>query len=137
MFKKLKASMKEAMRLSLHFEYLGGLIGYGGKMIHIRKGYVKNEVELYDKKQYKVVAMDWQENLEHSRNGGKVAVGAIIGSVAGPLGTIAGAAIGGKRKTDDRSIAVITLEDENANVVNLKVRCTQRDMMTFQNMIMI
>ncbi|MEH6948302.1 hypothetical protein V7068_14775 [Bacillus sp. JJ634] len=66
------------------------------------------------------------KNSSHSRefHGNKAEAGAILGTVvAGPLGTIAGAAIGGKKK--DTSTAYIYLIDDDSVEHEVHVQCTK------------
>ncbi|MCJ7991126.1 hypothetical protein MUB15_20625 [Priestia sp. OVS21] len=61
-------------------------------------GEVITEVPFADKKRWYLVNIEWEESS--TRSAGKAAAGAIAGTVvAGPLGGIAGAAMGGKKKT--------------------------------------
>jgi hypothetical protein len=77
---------------------------------------------LYGQRAYKFDGIEWEESGK--RSGGKAAVGAIAGTlVAGPLGTIAGAAIGGRRK--DTSKAFVYLIDDQGNEQRLHIYCNE------------
>lgn len=85
-------------------------------------GQIVVEVPFADKTPFNLRGIEWEES--HARSGGKAAVGAIAGTVvAGPLGTIAGAAIGGKRQ--DTSKAFLILEDMEGNEHQLHIHCDQ------------
>ncbi|WP_137744524.1 hypothetical protein [Robertmurraya siralis] len=85
-------------------------------------GQIIIEVPFADKTPFQLKGIEWEES--HARSGGKAAVGAIAGSVvAGPLGTIAGAAVGGKRK--DTSKAFLILEDQEGTEHQLHIHCDQ------------
>jgi hypothetical protein len=76
-----------------------------------------------EKKVFKFTNLEWEES--HARSGGKAAVGAIAGSiVAGPLGTIAGAAIGGKKQ--DTSKAYMFLTDQEGNEHRVHIYCDEK-----------
>ncbi|WP_019241531.1 MULTISPECIES: hypothetical protein [Bacillus] len=67
--------------------------------------------------------IEWEE--QSTRSGGKAAIGAIAGTVvAGPLGTIAGAAVGG-RKRDKSKAFVYLINPENNEEVTLHIRCDE------------
>jgi hypothetical protein len=86
-------------------------------------GEVIVQIPFGPKKVFKVDGIEWEESGR--RSGGKAAGGAIIGTlVAGPIGTIAGAAIGGRRK--DTSKAYVYLIDENEVEHELHIRCDEK-----------
>jgi hypothetical protein len=65
--------------------------------------------------------IEWEESA--TRSAGKAAGGAIVGTmVAGPLGTIAGAAVGG-RKRDNSKAYVYLIDPETREEVTLHIRC--------------
>lgn len=69
--------------------------------------------------------VEWEESA--TRNVGKAAGGAIIGTVvAGPLGTIAGAAIGG-RKRDNSKAFVYLINPESNEEITLHIRCNESE----------
>ena len=93
--------------------------------IAIMKGREPGEVEigtLFGRKFFKFSRITWERSSE--RNIGKAAGGAIAGTlIAGPLGTIAGAAIGGKKK--DTSTAYVYLIDENGTEHEVHIACNK------------
>lgn len=84
------------------------------------------------KQEMQVVAFDWAENIDHYRSGGKAVGGALIGSLAGIPGMMIGAAIGGKRRENDNSYAILTVIYENKEY-DIKFKCDERDFKTIQN----
>lgn len=83
-------------------------------------------------KQFKVEGIGWQEQT--TRSTGKAAVGTIAGGLlAGPIGLIAGAAIGGRKR--DKSAAVIQLVDDEGGVHPLHVRATAEELDTLQKLL--
>ncbi|MFL7944501.1 hypothetical protein ACKA0G_29030 [Priestia megaterium] len=86
-------------------------------------GEVITEVPFADKKRWHIVNIEWEESS--TRSAGKAAAGAIAGTViAGPIGTIAGAAMGGKKK--DTSKAFVYLVGEDNVEHTLHIRCDQK-----------
>lgn len=86
-------------------------------------GEVITEVPFADKKRWHLVNIEWEESS--TRSAGKAAAGAIAGTVvAGPLGGIAGAAVGGKKK--DISKAYVYLLGEDGVEHALHIRCDQK-----------
>jgi hypothetical protein len=68
----------------------------------------------FNKSQFIWKNLKWKQKEEVYRNGGKAAAGALLGgALLGGAGLIAGAAIGGKRKTKKHKYAVISIEYEN------------------------
>ncbi|MGG0555262.1 hypothetical protein ABEY55_22030 [Priestia aryabhattai] len=93
----------------------------------IAKGDNPGEVFTYipfgSKLTWKLTGIEWEESS--TRSAGKAAAGAIAGTVvAGPIGTIAGAAIGGKKK--DTSKAFVYLVGEDSVEHTLHIRCDQK-----------
>lgn len=93
----------------------------------IAKGDKPGEVFTYipfgSKLTWKLRGIEWEESA--TRNAGKAAAGAIAGTlVAGPIGTIAGAAMGGKKK--DTSKAFVYLIGEDGKEHALHIRCDQK-----------
>lgn len=71
---------------------------------------------------YDYIGFDWNE--QKYRSGGKAIAGAIVGGIlTGGIGTLAGAAIGGKRR--DNSKAVIHLMKDDRNI-QLIVECDDK-----------
>jgi len=91
----------------------------------IMKGRKAGEVEiatLFGQKHFTFARISWEPS--GSRSVGKAAGGAILGTViAGPLGTIAGAALGAKKK--DNSTAYVYLIDEEGVEHEVHVQCTK------------
>lgn len=85
------------------------------------------------KETFIIASIEWEEKGE--RSGGKAAGGAIGGALlAGPLGAIAGAAIGGRKR--DASTAIITMKEIGSNAeYKLHVRCTAKDYGTVSEML--
>jgi|GEM_PF-6892925 len=78
---------------------------------------------MYGQKPFTFNRIEWDES--HARSGGKAAVGAIAGTmVAGPLGGIAGAAIGGKRK--DTSKAFLYLQEQEGVEHKVHINCDEK-----------
>ncbi|PJN92038.1 hypothetical protein, partial [Bacillus sp. mrc49] len=77
---------------------------------------------LFGQKHFTFSRISWEPS--GSRSVGKAAGGAILGTVvAGPLGTIAGAALGAKKK--DNSTAYLYLVDEEGVNHEVHIKCTQ------------
>jgi hypothetical protein len=86
-------------------------------------GEIITEVLFADKKNWTLISIDWEES--HTRSAGKAAAGAIVGKmVAGTVGGIAGAAIGGKKI--DTSKAYLHLRDEEGNEHTLHIKCDEK-----------
>lgn len=101
-------------------EIIKGVPGITGKKLYLFKtrkpGLIKFQAagKLTVKKN--VTGVEWQH--AEGRNVGKTAVGAIGGGIlAGPLGLIAGAALGGKKR--DISTAAINFEDGGQLLVRM------------------
>lgn len=88
-----------------------------------QRGEVVINVPFASKIPFKLDGIEWEESAR--RSGGKAAVGAIVGSLAGPVGTIAGAAIGGRRR--DNSKAFIYLIDPETNEeIAVHIKCDEK-----------
>jgi len=117
---------KEAFRQRINVEVLAGH-PEGARHVNFAKsdspGDVYIEITPKHRRLYRLDKISWTPSGQ--RSAGKAAAGAIAGTiVAGPLGTIAGAAIGGKRK--DTSKAYVTLTDvETGEEVELHIVCDQ------------
>ncbi|MFL0475608.1 hypothetical protein ACH0CI_26870 [Priestia sp. 179-F W1.4 NHS] len=86
-------------------------------------GEVITEVPFADKKRWHLVNIEWEESS--TRSAGKAAAGAIAGTViAGPIGTIAGAAMGGKKKDTSKAFVYLVGEDNVEHA--LHIRCDQK-----------
>ncbi|WP_176586314.1 hypothetical protein [Priestia megaterium] len=86
-------------------------------------GEVITEVPFADKKRWHIVNIEWEESS--TRSAGKAAAGAIAGTVvAGPIGTIAGAAMGGKKKDTSKAFVYLVGEDNVEHA--LHIRCDQK-----------
>jgi hypothetical protein len=86
-----------------------------------KRGEIIAEIPFAGKKAFTLKGIEWEES--HTRSGGKAAAGAIIGSIVGPVGTVAGAAIGGKKK--DTSKAYLILVDQEGNEHQVHIHCDQ------------
>ena len=87
-----------------------------------QRGEVFTQIGL-TKTPWKIDGIEWEESS--TRSAGKAAGGAIVGTlVAGPLGTIAGAAIGG-RKRDNSKAFVYLINPETNEEVALHIRCSE------------
>ena len=88
------------------------------------RGKVVIQIPFLSKDTWKLDGIEWEESA--TRSAGKAAGGAILGTmVAGPLGTIAGAAIGGRKR--DRSKAFVYLINPETNEeVALHIRCDEK-----------
>ncbi|SDE83955.1 hypothetical protein SAMN04487777_13216 [Priestia aryabhattai B8W22] len=86
-------------------------------------GEVITEVPFADKKRWHLINIEWEESS--TRSAGKAAAGAIAGTVvAGPIGTIAGAAMGGKKKDTSKAFVYLVGEDNVEHA--LHIRCDQK-----------
>lgn len=81
------------------------------------------EIPFLSREAWRIVGVEWEEAAQ--RSAGKAAGGAIAGTlVAGPLGTIAGAAIGGRKR--DNSKAYLTLAHvATGDEARLHIRCDE------------
>lgn len=88
------------------------------------RGKVVIQIPFLTKNTWTLDGIEWEESA--TRSAGKAAGGAILGTmVAGPLGTIAGAAIGGRKR--DRSKAFVYLINPETNEeVTLHIRCDEK-----------
>lgn len=87
------------------------------------RGKVEIQIPFLSKDIWLLDGIEWEESA--TRSAGKAAGGAIIGSmVAGPLGTIAGAAVGG-RKRDNSKAFVYLINPETNEEITLHIRCTE------------
>ncbi|MFN4174036.1 MAG: hypothetical protein ACK4HV_02900 [Parachlamydiaceae bacterium] len=88
------------------------------------RGEVTIQIPFLSKEKYTLTGIEWEEKA--TRSGGKAAVGAIAGTViAGPVGTIAGAAVGGRKK--DESKAFIYLLDADEQEIALHIECSKSE----------
>jgi hypothetical protein len=88
------------------------------------RGKVVIQVPFLTKNTWTLDGIEWEESA--TRSAGKAAGGAILGTiVAGPLGTIAGAAIGG-RKRDKSKAFVYLINPETNEEVTLHIRCDEK-----------
>jgi hypothetical protein len=97
----------------MKLDIIKGVPGVQGKNVNIFKtntpGLVKFQAGLSLTKKFYITHIEWEH--KEGRSAGKAAVGAIGGGIlAGPLGLIAGAALGGKK--NEVSTAVLYLKDE-------------------------
>jgi hypothetical protein len=89
-----------------------------------QRGQVIVEVPFASKTPFVLTGIEWEESA--TRSGGKAAIGAIAGTViAGPLGTIAGAAIGGRKKDNSKAFVYLT-NSETGEEVTVHIRCDEK-----------
>lgn len=89
-----------------------------------RRGEVVVQIPFLSKDTWRIDGIEWEESAR--RSGGKAAGGAIIGTfVAGPLGTIAGAAVGGRRRDNSKAF-VYLINPETGEEIGLHIRCTEK-----------
>ncbi|CAM4109421.1 hypothetical protein [Mesobacillus thioparans] len=132
---QMKSDIKQASRKKVDVEIL-----FGGHIVLDKK--IPNKIKkatliegdnpgeiivksLYGQKPFVFDGIDWAESS--TRNGGKAAVGAIAGTlVAGPLGTIAGAALGGKKKDTSKALIFLyELDKEQSKPHELHIVCNE------------
>lgn len=108
---------------SMKLDIIKGVPGIEGKNVSLYRtrtpGLVKFQAgfSLTVKKQLKNI--EWEH--KEGRSAGKAAVGGVAGGLlAGPLGLIAGAAIGGKK--NETSTAILTLEGGQQLMVRMKAK---------------
>ncbi len=119
-------SAKEFKRERINVEVIAGH-PQGARHVNIASGDNPGEVLIEvgpgSRKAYTPDGLGWEESA--TRSGGKAAGGAIAGTlVAGPLGGIAGAAIGG-RKRDNSKAYVYLIDPESNSEVTLHIRCDE------------
>jgi hypothetical protein len=131
----LKGFFKDAMKKRINLDILAGGNGLTEKVLPVpiktavmiqgdQRGEVVVQVPFASKTPFKVTGVEWEESA--TRSGGKAAVGAIAGTViAGPLGTIAGAAIGGRKKDNSKAFVYLT-NSETGEEVTLHIRCDEK-----------
>lgn len=128
----LKGFFKDAMKKRINLEILAGGQQLNENNLPVKvavlvqgdqQGEVFTQIGL-KKTPWKLDGIEWEESA--TRSAGKAAVGAIAGTVvAGPIGTIAGAAFGGRKK--DNSKAFVYLIDPETNAeATLHIRCDQK-----------
>lgn len=87
------------------------------------KGAIISQIPFGEKKTFSFERITWERSGE--RSAGKAAAGAIAGTIiAGPVGTIAGAAFGGKKK--DTSTAYLYLRDQNDVTHEVHIECSKQ-----------
>ncbi|MFB7302568.1 hypothetical protein [Heyndrickxia sporothermodurans] len=137
---EMKKSMKEEMEKSkeahlsgrtksMKLLYLGGhpkiKCGKNGKEVTVKQAPEANTL-LINGNEVLATRLEWDE--KGKRSGGKAAAGAIIGGVVTapifPVGAIAGAAIGGRKK--DNSLAILTVSENNVEFT-IYFRCSQKE----------
>ncbi|WP_153013425.1 hypothetical protein [Heyndrickxia coagulans] len=97
-----------------------------------KPGEVLIEVGPGMKRAYVPDGIEWEESAK--RSGGKAAGGAIVGTVvAGPLGGIAGAAVGGRRR-DNSKAYVYLIDPETGEEITLHIRCDQAQYRQINNL---
>ncbi|OXS77915.1 glycine zipper family protein [Domibacillus enclensis] len=94
-----------------------------GKDVRILPGNETGKLRI-DSILFRVKGVDWGEKTK--RSGGKAAVGTIVGTVLAPgVGTVAGAAIGGRRRDD--SILTMQIEDDLNITYTAYFRCNNEE----------
>jgi outer membrane lipoprotein SlyB len=77
------------------------------------------------KKKWTLAGIDWEES--HTRSAGKAAAGAIVGKmVAGTVGGIAGAAIGGKKKDTSKAYLHLRVRDQEGVEHTIHIKCDEK-----------
>ncbi|NIK67951.1 hypothetical protein [Paenibacillus sp. BK720] len=122
-----KKKVNEGLMKTIKLDYIGGMPDVKGKEIVIAQ-HPDTKYTTVNKKEGQLLGIDWQESGK--RSAGKAAAGAIIGSLAGPIGTVAGAAIGGRRK--DSSTAILSVEVDGQQY-SVYVRCSEDEFKTISN----
>lgn len=132
----LKDLFKNAMKERINVEIIAGgdALNLTGKQLQFGvrnvsmmegsgRGRVIIEIPFLSKHEWIIDGIDWEESGK--RSAGKAAGGAIAGTlVAGPIGTIAGAAVGGRRKDTSKAFIYLINPDTNEEV-RLHTRCNQ------------
>lgn len=127
----LKGFFKDAMKKRVNLNILAGgnKLNENGIPVKVavmiqgdQGGEVLTQIGL-TKTPWKLDGIEWEESA--TRSAGKAAVGAIIGSLAGPVGTIAGAAIGGRKKDNSKAF-VYLINPETNEEVTLHIRCDEK-----------
>jgi hypothetical protein len=128
---------KDAMRRKVTLEILSGgnELNLTGKKMSAgirsavlietdQRGEVVVQIPFLSKDTWRIDGIEWEESAR--RSGGKAAGGAILGTVvAGPLGTIAGAAVGGRRRDNSKAF-VYLINPETGEEVALHIRCNEK-----------
>ncbi|WP_332648912.1 hypothetical protein [Lysinibacillus sp. 54212] len=107
----------------MKLEIIKGVPGIQGKNVSMFKtktpGLVKFQAGLSLQVKKTITSIEWEH--KEGRSAGKAAVGAIGGGLlAGPIGLIAGAAVGGKK--NEVSTAVINLDDGSQLMVRMSAK---------------
>ncbi|MGP9042087.1 hypothetical protein [Cytobacillus kochii] len=108
---------------SMKLDIIKGVPGIQGKKVSLFKtktpGLVKFQAGLTLTVQKTVTNIAWEH--KEGRSAGKAAVGAAAGGIlAGPLGLLAGAAIGGKK--NEISTAILTLDSGEQLMVRMTAK---------------
>lgn len=120
--KEQEAYIKAQRVKGLKMEYLGGHPKVKAGEVKITQGLETNSIKI-NGHLINVTKIVWDEKGQRSL--GKAAVGAIVGGIlTGGLGTIAGAAFGGRKK--DNSLAVVTFM-EGPVEHTMYFRCDQKE----------
>lgn len=134
-FDKMKGMIKDGVKPRINLKIIAGgellaedlpvtsavLIKEDGR------GEVSIQIPFHSRINYRLVDIEWEESV--TRSAGKAALGAIAGTVvAGPLGTIAGAAVGGRKKDQSRAFIYLVKEgDESEREIALHIECTKNE----------
>ncbi|AND39634.1 hypothetical protein [Cytobacillus oceanisediminis] len=134
---------KDAMKKRIALDVLAGGNNLTNKQLSVpvskavliqgdQRGHVTIQVPFASKSQFILDGIEWEESA--TRSAGKAAVGAIVGSLAGPVGTIAGAAIGGRKKDNSKAFVYLINPETNAEVT-IHIRCDQKTYTEISSMI--
>lgn len=125
---------KDIFKKQLAFEVVGGKnilkksFGNIYKMVSEEKEYESGVVNIKGSLYY-YLGVNRRES--YTRSAGKAAAGAIVGGVlTGGIGTIAGAALGGKKK-DNSTFEIDLMEYETKRIFTLQVKPTKGHIHTF------
>lgn len=131
----LKGFFKDAMKKRIPLDVLAGGNALTDKQLGTpirnavmivgdQRGEVVIDVPFASKTPFKLDGIEWEESA--TRSAGKAAGGAILGTVvAGPLGTIAGAAVGGRKKDNSKAF-VYLINPKTGEEVTIHIRCDQK-----------
>lgn len=125
---------KDAMKKRIPLDLLAGGNNLTDKQLGVpvskavliqgdQRGQVTIQIPFASKSPFILDGIEWEESA--TRSAGKAAVGAIVGSLAGPVGTIAGAAIGGRKKDNSKAFVYLINPETNAEVT-IHIRCDQK-----------
>ncbi|MDP1417149.1 hypothetical protein Q8G35_01850 [Peribacillus simplex] len=89
-----------------------------------QRGEVVINIPFLSKDKWRIDGIEWEESAR--RSGGKAAGGSILGAaLIGPIGTIAGAVVGGRRRDNSKAYVYLMNPKTNEEIV-LHIRCTKK-----------